>query len=452
MLIRLKQWYFVNKTTTFNFNNIVLKNVQDMVYLGFNVSYNGSIQSIMSNRILKAKKVAGMVLNALRTNKNISTKLALSIYDKQIAPVLMYGCAIWSVPRTGNLLYLENQPENTKATRKIVNDIFVKIFGSTIPIEYAKRVGKVTIGGHRRILIKVNSFDDKLKILASDNHDSVFSNYKDNVISDSEKSYLNFCKSSINMSKYASNAATCFELGIKPIDNKMHGLSIKYWLRLEQGTSNFLLNESYKESKNSNFEWTQGIQAMLINNGLGNVWNSPLSVNPLNFHKTFKNRLDDQFIQTLRDKIKNTTRFEILKTVFNVESEFRVQRYITLIRNPTVREIFTRLRIDMNILENSKPNIDKSPSGGRCIHCLSQAQETPYHMLFVCDKFSDIRQNAYLYIKNKDPMFDYLSMTQGELIRYVLDLNCPEDCISRCCRVVKDIYEARLGLNEEYES
>ena len=76
-----------DKTTTFNFNNIPIMNVQEMVYLGFNFSYNGNIQSIMSDRISKAKKVAGMVLNALRSNKNISTKLALSIHDKQITPV-----------------------------------------------------------------------------------------------------------------------------------------------------------------------------------------------------------------------------------------------------------------------------------------------------------------------------------------------------------------------------
>ena len=96
----------LDKTTTFKFNNTPLTNVQSMIYLGFNFSYNGRIKFIMSDRIAKAKKVAGMVLCALRTNKNISTKLALGIYDKQIAPVLMYGCSIWSLPQTGNLIYL----------------------------------------------------------------------------------------------------------------------------------------------------------------------------------------------------------------------------------------------------------------------------------------------------------------------------------------------------------
>ena len=440
-----------DKTTTFNFNNIPLKNVQDMVYLGFNFSYNGNIQSIMCDRISKSKKVAGMVLSALRTNKNISTKLALGIYDKQIAPVLMYGCAIWSVPRNGNLLYLENQPEHSKV-RKEVDNIFTEIFGSTLPIEYAKRVGKASINGHRRILIKVKSYDDKLKILSSRNHGFVFTNYVDDTTSDSEKTYLNFCKSAMNMSKYASNSATCFELGITPIDNKMHGLAIKYWLRLEQGTKNYLLNESYNENTKSNFEWSEGIKALLHKNGFGDVWQYPLSVDSLYFHKKFKTRLDDQFVQTLGSKIETTTRFEILRTIFNNQGVFKTQRYITLIKNPTIREIFTRLRIDMNVLENSKPKIEKSPSGGRCTYCLQQAQETPYHTLFACDQFSNIRQNAYIHIKNIDPIFDHLKMTREDLTKYVLDLNCPEKCVRRCCGLVKDIYEARVRLNEECES
>ena len=404
----------------------------------------------MSDRISKAKKVAGMVLNALRSNKNISTKLALSIYDKQIAPVMMYGCSIWSVPKTGNLLYLENQPENSKV-RKVVDEIFKDIFGEILPFEYAKRVGKIQTNQNRRILIKLRDFDDKLKILSSKDHNYTFSNYVDISTSDSEKEYLSFCKSAMNVSKYASNSATCFELGIKPIDNKMHGLAIKYWLRLENGTSNHLLNEAYRENKNGKFEWSQNIMALLFKNGCGNVWQEPLHVDPLSFHKEFRERLDVQFVQTLTDKIESSTRFDLLKTVLNKGSEFKTQQYIALIKNPKVREIFTRLRTDINVLESCKSKIDNSPSRGRCTYCSTQELETPYHTIFLCDQFANIRQNAYMHIKLIDPVFDQLNMTPDELIKYVLDLKCPAESVRRCCSLVKDIYEARVKLSEECE-
>ena len=439
-----------DKTTTFNFNDVPLKNVQEMVYLGFNFSYNGNTQSVMSDRISKAKKVAGMVLNALRSNKNISTKLALSIYDKQIAPVMMYGCSIWSVPKTGNLLYLENQPENSKV-RKVVDDIFIEIFGETLPYEYAKRVGKIQTSQSRRILIKLRDFDDKRRILSSRGHNYEFSNYVDVPISDSDKEYLRFCKSALNTSKYASNSATCFELGVKPIDNKMHGLAIKYWLRLENGPCNYLLNEAYKENKNGKFEWSQNIMALLYKNGYGYVWKNPSHVDTCSFHKEFRERLDMQFVQNLTDKIETSTRFDLLRTILDKDSEFKTQPYITLIKNPTVREIFTRLRTDINILESCKSKIGNSPSGGRCTFCPTQDLETPYHTIFVCENFENIRQNAYMNIKSIDPVFDQINMRPDDLINYVLNLKCPEESVRRCCGLVGDIYEARVKLSEECE-
>ena len=103
--------------------------------------------------------------------------------------------------------------------------------------------------------------------------------------------------------------------------------------------------------------------------------------------------------QNLTDRIETSTRFDLLKTILNKGSEFKTQPYITLINNPTVREIFTRLRTDINILESCKSNIGNSPSGGRCTFCSTQDLENPYHTIFVCDKFKNIRQNAFLLLK-----------------------------------------------------
>ena len=74
------------------------------------------IHSIIQDRIAKATRVSHMVLQALRTNINVSSELALKLFDKQIFPILLYGCPVWCVDKTHNLFYLEEQPEdaNTK--------------------------------------------------------------------------------------------------------------------------------------------------------------------------------------------------------------------------------------------------------------------------------------------------------------------------------------------------
>ena len=83
--------------------------------------------------------------------------------------------------------------------------------------------------------------------------------------------------------------------------------------------------------------------------------------------------------------------------------------------------------------------------------CSTQDLETPYHTIFVCDNFENIRQNAYMNIKSIDPVFDQINMRPHDLINYVLDLKCPEESVRRCCGLVRDIYEARVKLSEECE-
>ena len=439
---------FSNKydsTTTFYYNGVPLKSVKTMLYLGFNFSYNGTMKSIINDRIEKSRKVALMVLNALRTNKNISTSLAISVYEKQIAPVLMYGCPIWAVPRYGNILYIENQPEHINVRNKL-NEIFDELFGTPLPFEYARRVGKLTAGQNRRIIIKMSNFDDKQKLLSTNDSNYIFTNYEEKNASDTDKAYIDFCKRSLNISKYASNTATYFELGGKPIDNKMKSLAIKYWLRLAKGTENILLNQAYNESSVKGYEWVQGIKFILFKNGYGNVWHAPDTVDPLKFHKMFNGRLDDQFDQNIISKLSTSTRFEVLGNIIDNQVKLKRQRYIDIIQSPKIRESFTRLRVDLNVLEGAKQNQSKSPSEGVCINCTSNARETPQHLLFVCSKFSAIREKYYSSLRVKDSGFNPNTMNDKDLLKYILDLRCPDDNIQGCCSLVRRIYDARVEL------
>ena len=448
---KTKTMVFTSKfdsTATFYYNGKALENVKTMLYLGFNFSYNGTLNSIIKDRIEKSKKVAFMVLNALKTNKNISTSLAISVYEKQIAPVLMYGCSIWAVPKYGNILYIENQPEHINIRNKL-NEIFTELFGKILPFEYARRVGKFTATQNRRIIIKMSNFDDKLTILSNNNSNYTFINYEEKSTSDTDKAYTDFCKRSLNMSKYASNTATHFELGSKPLDNKMQSLAVKYWLRLANGTNNLLLNQAYEESMEKRYEWVQGMQFLLCKNGFGDVWQMPETVNPLNFHKIFNNRINEQFDQNTISKLVASTRFDVLRSMITNETVIKRQRYIDVINNPSIRESFTRLRIDINVLEGAKQNISKSSSGGICLNCSLNTKETSDHLLFECTKFSDIREKSYTSLKMKDANFNPNNMNKHDFLKYFLDLKCPDKSIAGCCLLVKNIYDARVELTKD---
>ena len=154
-----------------------------------------------------------MLLQALSTNRYISSKLALSLFDKQILPILSYGSSVWGIPRTQNLIYLENQDEMIN-TRTLVTTALSSILDRPVPFEYARRVGKRNADERpRKILIKLKSYSDKLEILGLTNsHNYVISNFVENDYS-IEKVYNDFSKKSLNVSKYASNAAIQSELG-----------------------------------------------------------------------------------------------------------------------------------------------------------------------------------------------------------------------------------------------
>ena len=66
---------------------------------------------------------------------------------------------------------------------------------------------------------------------------------------------------------------------------------------------------------------------------------------------TFRERLNDQHVQNWNTKLLEFNRFKSLQKLHN---DYKNENYIKLIRDPEVREMYTRLRIDMNILSTSK--------------------------------------------------------------------------------------------------
>ena len=102
--------------------------------------------------------------DTINTNNNINVRLAMSLFDKQVVPILLYGSAIWSIPKEHNLLHLEQIPENEN-TRKIVWETLEKICGKSIDFRYARRVGKRDPNTPRRIPIHVKHISDKMELL-----------------------------------------------------------------------------------------------------------------------------------------------------------------------------------------------------------------------------------------------------------------------------------------------
>ena len=131
-----------------------LQAAKSIKYLGFVISYNGKYPNLIKDRVIKAKRVSNMVLQALRTHKNVSVRFSLCLFDKQITPFLLYGCPIWSLPDSQNLIYLINKPEGDN-TKDIVSKAIFEKLGNRVPFVYARCVGRKKSDTNRHILIRL---------------------------------------------------------------------------------------------------------------------------------------------------------------------------------------------------------------------------------------------------------------------------------------------------------
>ena len=143
--------------------------------------------------------MADMVLRAIRTTGNVSVKLSLSIFDKQISPVVLYGSGRWATPKTYNLLYLDNQEEGVKA-RSTASRVLYDIFHKQVSIKYAHRFCKLSPGAKRGILVSLKYYSDKENILRQSTHTNDIRDFKEKYTNVLEKLHMNYAKRTLNLS------------------------------------------------------------------------------------------------------------------------------------------------------------------------------------------------------------------------------------------------------------
>ena len=216
----------------FEYGGVPLQAAKNINYLGFVISGNGKYRKLINDRVMKAKRVSNMVLQALRTNENVSVRLALSLFDKQITPILRYGCPIWSLPDSQNLIYLINQPEGDNTKDIVFKAIFEKL-GKRVSFVYTRRVGRNKSDTNRHILIRLKNYCGKDDLLSSaGNSPYVFENFTAEYKNEIEKVHTSFMKRTLNVSKYSSNKCMYAKLARFPLSHNAWGLGIKYRLRL----------------------------------------------------------------------------------------------------------------------------------------------------------------------------------------------------------------------------
>ena len=72
----------------------------------------------------KAKRASFAIRQALSTSQNVSIDLYMSLFDKQIEPILLYGCPIWGMPSSNCTIKVKGDNINSSKLRENIGQTF----------------------------------------------------------------------------------------------------------------------------------------------------------------------------------------------------------------------------------------------------------------------------------------------------------------------------------------
>ena len=73
---------------------------------------------VREQRVTKACNAIFCIRKALATSGNVSIKLAMSLFNSKIEPILTYGSIIWGIESTINSLIINGLKEDSEKSAK----------------------------------------------------------------------------------------------------------------------------------------------------------------------------------------------------------------------------------------------------------------------------------------------------------------------------------------------
>jgi len=376
----------------FLYKDSVLESVKQFKYLGIIIQSNGHFKKAIQDRCMKSRRALYALKRALSTSSNVSVKLAMSLYDKQISPILLYGCPVWGSPPCTNYIYIDDVPENVSPHAAL------KSLDDSCKVHFCKRVGRVKEGNTRPILVNVVDTQAKYRIL--DRNNSLASPYRTrNYVKEQTYEYENIhnevCKYALNVNKFVSNTACRLELGRYPVHITVLSLCAKYWATLENGLSkNKLLLDAYEMCKNQNQTWIQGIRQILRLNGLGTLVEDRKTNSPKRIQTIVSQRLKDKYRQQLAQKAQSNSN---LQTLYDIKESYEMSDYLVQISNLNARRNLTKIRLGLT----TRRQVDKV-----CPLCNSpNIASSASHLLWNCPALSSHRDQFMKNAKSINPSF-----------------------------------------------
>jgi hypothetical protein len=214
---------------------------------------------------------------------------------------------------------------------------------------------------------------------------------------DIEKVHLAFCKSTLRTKTSTPSSMVYYELGRMPLAITRKQRILKYWTKLTH-TNNKLLKACYKEmyrecESNPNCSnWAAMIKKELFSMGLGEFWvEQYMSLEQTNYFLTLaKQRMKDQFIQTLQATFEASRKCLIYK---NLANTFSLQAYLSKPIPSKFKIMISKIRLSsLNIEIEAGRYKGTRPAERLCPLCKLD-QEDEFHFVLKCEFYKEHRLN-----------------------------------------------------------
>ena len=426
-----------------------LQCVDTYKYLGLIISSEGSIRKMEEDRVTKAKRASFAIRQALSTSQNVSVNLYMSLFDKQIEPILLYGCPIWGMPSSNYTIKVKGDNISSSKLRESLGHIFEFLGVTNIDIVSSRfykkgEVANVTLGN---IIDKITLLSHYYRSPVTFSIEPV-EKKKDTLV---ETFYSTSCKHALGISKYSSTTLAMGELGRYPIQHRIILLTTMYWLRLEHGTKNPLLNLAYQTMKNENHQWCKNIEYYFWKIGYRNMWLNPEKWSKNTLKLSVKRRLQDMYSQDFQDFLRkdaNEKKCFIANVCYG--DTYRESGYLSRIHSPQIRVLFTKLRTDSNCSKDSRYRTyrGKKSHTDLCPHC--NVTQDVAHILLHCNH-PDIKGKRQTFLMKYTNYVDFFAAkSSNDKIKEILNLDpsCNADrrekATNTICGFVSQVY---LALN-----
>ena len=121
---------------------------------------NGKFTNAIQDRISKTNRAIHMIKQVLGYSSNVSVKLAISLFDKLISPILLYGSSIWSIPDCNRHIHIKVNQIEPQVKKQVQALLFDRLNKRHVIIDEVRAYTR----DKNIIVVKLHNICDKLEL------------------------------------------------------------------------------------------------------------------------------------------------------------------------------------------------------------------------------------------------------------------------------------------------